>query len=162
VAGADWPNTVAPPAPVTLTVHGGSLQLPTRSGALDHRTTPTFAPGAAVSGEDAAAVSWTTTDDVLRRTTTCSVRHGSTYDTNHEGTATEEYAGAVTVDRRTFAQRAEADCTFRLAWPDIDVRVASTMRVGVTAEGYDVAIEAQAFEGDEPVGRRSWSERLPR
>ena len=22
VAGADWPNTVAPPAPVTLTVHG--------------------------------------------------------------------------------------------------------------------------------------------
>ena len=25
VAGADWPNTIAPPAPVTLTVHGGTL-----------------------------------------------------------------------------------------------------------------------------------------
>ena len=34
VAGADWPNTIAPPAPLTLTVHGGTLELPlwTESG----------------------------------------------------------------------------------------------------------------------------------
>ena len=32
VAGADWPNTVAPPAPVVLTVHGGELELPDAGG----------------------------------------------------------------------------------------------------------------------------------
>ena len=32
VAGADWPNTVAPPAPVTLTVHDGALELPLLAG----------------------------------------------------------------------------------------------------------------------------------
>ena len=33
-------------------------------------------------------------------------------------------------------------CTYRLTWPGIDVRVTSTMRVDVGAEGYDVAIDA--------------------
>ncbi len=32
VAGADWPNTVAPPAPVALTVHGAVLELPVLEG----------------------------------------------------------------------------------------------------------------------------------
>ncbi len=32
VAGSDWPNTVAPPAPVTITTHGGSLVLPVLEG----------------------------------------------------------------------------------------------------------------------------------
>ncbi|MGH3506037.1 MAG: CocE/NonD family hydrolase, partial [Nocardioidaceae bacterium] len=32
VAGADWPNTVAPPAPVTLTVHAAELVLPAWTG----------------------------------------------------------------------------------------------------------------------------------
>ena len=160
VAGADWPNTVAPPAPVTLTVHEGTLLLP---GWHDPgHEPPTFTSGAAASGEDPAGVTWTVTDDVLRRTTTCAVRHAAHYDTPHDGTASEEYAGSVTVERRTFDQRAQADCTYRLTWPGVDVRVTATMTVEVTAAGYDVSIEAEAFEGDEPFGRRTWSEHLPR
>jgi hypothetical protein len=159
VAGADWPNTVAPPVPLSLTVHGGSLELPEWSGG---RPAPAFAPGAATSSEDPAGVGWTVTDDVLRRTTTCSVRHGTDYDAPHGCHAWESYAGSVVVDRRTFDQRAEADCTFRLTWPGVDVRVTSTMRVDVTAAGYDVAIDAEAYEAEELVGRRHWSERLPR
>ena len=50
VAGADWPNTIAPPAPVTLTVHGGSLELPLWPD--DGVEPPTFAPGAETSSED--------------------------------------------------------------------------------------------------------------
>ena len=49
VAGADWPNTIAPPAPVTLTVHGGSLDLPRYDGAAWE---PGFTPGAEASSED--------------------------------------------------------------------------------------------------------------
>ena len=34
ITGSDWPNTVAPPAPVALTIHGGSVTLPVLSGRL--------------------------------------------------------------------------------------------------------------------------------
>ena len=102
------------------------------------------------------------TRDVLRRTTTCAVRHGAEYDVPNGGWASEQYAGEVTVDRRTFAQHAWADCTYRLTWPGVDISVSSTMRVDVTAEGYDVTIEADAFEESERVSHRTWSEHIPR
>ena len=90
------------------------------------------------------------------------VRHGSTYDVPHDGSASEEYAGEVAVDRRTFAQHASAECTYRLRWPDVDVRVTSTMRVDVTGEGYYVVIEADAFDDEELVSHREWAEQFPR
>jgi uncharacterized protein len=160
VAGADWPNTVAPPAPVRLTVHEGELLLPRWSG--DASQAPRFAPGAAVSSEDPAGVGWTITRDVLGRTTTCAIEHGSTYDVPYDGTATEAYAGTVSVDRRTFGQAATADCTYALSWPGVSVRVRSTMDVTVTASGYDVAIELVADLDGEQVATRSWREQLPR
>ena len=36
LAGTDWPNTVAPPGPATLTVHGGELELPVWTGPSPH------------------------------------------------------------------------------------------------------------------------------
>ena len=133
VAGADWPNTIAPPAPVTLTVHGGSLELPSgRAPRSSHRRSHR---ARTTSSEEPGDISWTVTRDVLRDTTTCAVRHGAEYDVPHDGRASEQYAGAVVVDRRTFAQHASADCTYRLTWPGIDVSVSSTMRVDVTADG---------------------------
>ncbi|PWN01633.1 hypothetical protein DJ010_16420 [Nocardioides silvaticus] len=159
IAGADWPNTIAPPAPVTLTIHGGELELPRYS---PEPWDPGFAPGADESSEDPSGVSWTVTRDVLRETTTCSVRHGSTYDVPHGGTATEEYAGDVVVDNRTFAQHAEATCTYRLTWPGTDVRVTSSLRVDVTGAGYDVTTDVTAYEGDQQVSHREWSEHVPR
>jgi hypothetical protein len=160
VAGADWPNTVAPPAPVTMTVHSGVLELPEWSPGSS--PAPVLAAGDATSAEDPSGVSWTITDDVLRRTTTCTVRHGSDYAIPHDGHAWEVYAGDVVVDRRTFAQTASADCTYRLTWPGVDVRVTSSMHVDVGAAGFDVTIESEAYDGDELVSRRQWSEHVPR
>jgi hypothetical protein len=157
VAGADWPNTVAPPAPVTLTVHRGSLELPLCPDA--GLTVPSFAPGAESSGEDAAGTTWSLARDVLRRTTTATVRHGSTYDVPR-GTAEERYAGEVGVDRRAFAQWADAECTYRLGWPEGGVRVTSTMRVDVTTQGTSVEITTDAVEGDETVSHREWTEQF--
>jgi uncharacterized protein len=160
VAGADWPNTIAPPAPVTLTVHGGTLTLPlwTDSGVAP----PDFVPGAESSSEDAADVTWAITKDVLRRTTTCSVRTVASYDVPHDGTALEDYSGQVGVDRRTFAQWATAETTYRLTWPDVEIRVVSTLRVDIGPDGYDVVIEADAFDDEEQVGHREWREHVPR
>jgi hypothetical protein len=160
VAGADWPNTIAPPAPVTLTVHQGSLELPLwpHSG----MGPPTFLPGAESSSEDPTDVTWSVTRDVLRGTTTCAVRSAASYDTPYDGTALEDYRGEVAVDRRTFAQRATAETTFRLTWPGVEVRVVSTLRVDIGPDGYDVAIEADAFDGADQVGHREWREVMPR
>ena len=160
VAGSDWPNTIAPPAPVSLTVHGGTVTLPLWPGG--RAEPPELAPGGESSDEDPGETTWTVSRDVLRRTTTCVVRHGSTYEVPGDGTASEEYAGEVVVDRRTFAQGAAAECSYRLRWPEADVRVSSTMRVDVDADGYDVAITTAAFEGDHQVSHRVWNEHFPR
>jgi predicted acyl esterase len=160
VAGSDWPNTVAPPAPVTLTVHGGELSLPLwRPGS---QPAPTFTPGALSSSEDPSGTTWTIQRDVLARTTTCTVASAAQYPTPHDGTASEDYHGEVVVDRRTFAQHATAACTFRLGWPGVDVRVVSTMRVDVSGTDYLVSIDAEAYDGAELVTRRTWYEAVPR
>jgi hypothetical protein len=90
------------------------------------------------------------------------VRHDAEYPVPHQGRAWEEYAGEVVVDRRTFAQHASADCTYRVCWPGVDVRVSSTMRVEVTADAYVVAIDLLAHDGEDLVCQRAWRERLPR
>jgi uncharacterized protein len=160
VAGADWPNTIAPPGPVRLIVHGGTLELPTWSG--NDRSAPRFTPGAESSSEEPSDVTWTVTRDVLRRTTTCAVRHGADYATPHDGSASEQYAGEVVVDRRTFAQHADADCTYTLTWPGIEARVRSTMSVDVSAGGYDIAIVVDVYDSGEHLARRQWREHVPR
>jgi len=160
VAGSDWPNTIAPPAPVVLTVHSGSVQLPLWPDGTP--APPSFTPGAESSSEDGADVTWSITRDVLRRTTTCAVRVESTSDVHHGGTATEIYAGEVGIDRRTFAQWANAETSFRLSWPGIDVRIVSTLRVDIGPDGYDVVIDTDAWDGDDPFGHREWREHIPR
>ena len=160
VAGSDWPNTIAPPAPVTLSVHEGSVELPLWPDETGEP--PVFTPGSPHSSEDAAGVTWSITRDVLRRTTTCAVRVESTAEVHHDGTATEVYAGEVGVDRRTFAQWATAETSFRLTWPGIDVRVVSTLRVDIGVAGYDVVIDADAYDDGEQIGHREWREHVPR
>jgi len=158
VAGTDWPNTVAPPAPLDLTVHEGTVSLPVLTG--DHPA-PTFGPGADHSTESDEGVAWEVTDDVLRRITSCRTHQVSTYPTPHDGEATEDYAGRVWVDRRTHAQGAVATTRYRLTWPGIDVEVTSTLDLTV-AEGIDCRIHTLATLDGAVVSDRSWVETLPR
>ncbi len=161
VAGVDWPNTAAPPEPVTLTVHGGHLELPVWSGTPPYDP-PAFTAGDATSAEDPTGVTWRTERDVLHRTTECVVDHGSTYDVAHGGTATEHYRGRVGVDLRSFAQWATADVAFRLSWPEAAVSTRSTLDVRIDAEAYDVTIGLEVTDGDRTVGSRRWQRRIPR
>ena len=119
VAGSDWPNTVAPPAPVTITTHGGWLELPVLEG--DHPA-PTFTAGAEHSSESADGVAWEIHDDVLRRVTTARTHTVSDYDTPNGGHAVEDYRGEVSVDRRTFEQKAHAVTVLDLTWPGIAIQ----------------------------------------
>lgn len=159
VTGADWPNTIAPPAPVTLTVHEGMLELPVLPGSWP---APTFEPGAEHSSESDEGVTWSIEDDVLRRRTTAHTRTVSAYDTPYDGRAREDYLGAVSVDRRTWEQTAHAVTTYDLTWPGVAVRVVSTMDVTITTAGLDVGIDTVATLDGETVSHRSWHEVIPR
>ncbi|MGL5827301.1 MAG: CocE/NonD family hydrolase [Nocardioides sp.] len=159
VAGADWPNTVAPPAPVTLTIHGGNLTLP---GLVGDFPAPELSSGAEQSSESDDGVSWTVTDDVLTRTTTARTRVESDYETPYGGRSRELYVGEVSVSRRTFAQRAHGETVFGLSWPGVAVQVRSVMDVTIGAAGYDVAIATVATKAGVEVSCREWIEHFPR
>ena len=158
VAGADWPNTVAPPAPVVLTVHGGELELPVLAGEFPE---PTFTAGAEHSSETVGDTTWEIRDDVLRRTTSARTHTVAEYDTPYDGRAREDYLGEVSVDRRTHEQHAHAVTTFDLAWPGTAVQVRSTMEVSIGAGGVEVAIETVATRDGAVVSTRTWRESLP-
>ncbi len=161
VAGADWPNTSCPPEPVTVTVHGGELELPVWSGPSPY-STPDLRPGEERSGEEPEGVAWRVERDVLRRTTAVVVEHGSGYDVAHGGTAREHYTGRVEVDRRTFEQRAQATAGFELTWPGTAVSTTASLDLRAGPETYEVSIELRASEGGQVVAERRWQRSFPR
>jgi putative CocE/NonD family hydrolase len=170
VAGVDWPNTAAPPVPVTLTIHTGEVVLPVwQPAAADlPADEPTFAPGDPTSSEDPEGVLWQVSRDVLRRTVRCSVDHGSTYEGWSGSAVAERYAGWVEVDRRSFVQTAHSDVSFRLGWPAAEVCTRATLDLRADEEAYEVDIWLEARERhpyDEQshlVAERHWHERILR
>jgi hypothetical protein len=154
IAGADWPNTAAPPGPVTLTVHDAELELPLLDGAFP---APSFAPGDEHSAESADGVAWSISDDVLRRTTRATTRSESEYDAPYGAQVLERYEGEVAVDRRTFEQRARARATFQVAWPEVTVAVTAELHVVVGATDYDVSVQTSATRDGAEVQR--WEQR---
>jgi uncharacterized protein len=160
VAGADWPNTVAPPAPVSMTLRRASLTLPFLSG--DDLPEPTFGAGAEHSSESAEGVGWAVHHDVVGRRTSATTRYGGRYRTPYDGTAHELYLGEVSVDNRSFDQRAHATTLYELTWPGIEVTVRSSMTIEITADAYDVSIWTQAVLDGDSISERSWRESVPR
>jgi uncharacterized protein len=160
VAGADWPNTTAPPRPLTLEVLGGELILPTLTGRAPYPT-PILPPGGE-SAEDPASLVWRVERDVLAGTVSCVVDHGSTYEIPHDGKAAEHYVGKVSVDLATFAERADADVTYSLAWPGVSVTARSQLEVVADADNFDIMVTLDVHEGDDQIANRVWQRRFPR
>jgi hypothetical protein len=163
IAGADWPNTVAPPQPLTMEVRGGTLELPTVETGTDASLTsraPAFEPGGPAEDVDNSVV-WRVERDIVRGETACVVGSESTYDTPY-GRATERYAGRVTVDRASFEQRAEADVTFAVEWPEAAVSARSTLDLRVRPRSYDVVIDLEVKQNDETLATRHWARSFDR
>jgi hypothetical protein len=166
LAGADWPNTSAPPEPVTLSVRGGRILLPAYSPA-GSPAPPAFAPGDESSSETDHGVVWRIERDVLGRTTSCVIDHGSAYDAPY-GSVVEHYSGRVSVSTQTFAQVAAADVSFTLHFADdgtgeaTTVHARSVLEVHAGPRTYDVTISLVCTEAGEVVGERRWSAQFPR
>ena len=89
------------------------------------------------------------------------IDHGSSYQVTG-GEVTEHYAGSVTVNTATFEQRAQADVSFALTWPEASVRVESSLDVVADAAEYHVTIAVLAEESGEQVSHRTWTRTYPR
>jgi len=159
LAGTDWPNTVAPPVPLTLTVDGSAswLELPLTGDSVAAPELPLVEPPEV----EASDVEWHLSRDVLRRRTTCSDAHGSDYEVDG-GSVTERYSGAVTVDTVTWEQRAEAGADFTVRWPEATVRARSDVSLLAGWTTYDLEISLQTWRDGEPFAARLWRRRIPR
>jgi uncharacterized protein len=161
VAGTDWPNTWAPPLPVTLTIESLQMQLPVLPP--DGAGVPQFAPVEAPVRGNAGDVTWTRGHDVLSRVTHVATKYGGSYDVRHGGRMTDHYEGIATVSVAEPAlATAGGTVRFAIDWPEASVAVESRLHVESTADDYCVDIELDAWESDNLVAQRHWSRRIPR
>jgi uncharacterized protein len=174
VAGVDWPNTLAPPAPLTLRIDAAAslLQLPL-SGESAPTTdplilwTPTHPPDGgestdtATDGNHAEEVTWRVERDVLGHRTECVVDHGSEYDVEG-GTVVEHYAGRVWVDTESFAQGAESSADFTVRWPEGTARARAELTWAAGRQAYDVVLTVETWRDGEPFAQRRWEKTIER
>jgi len=160
VAGADWPNVVAPAGPGTLTLRAATLTLPIYD-CDPSLPVPEFQPGAPSSSEDHAGVTWRIEQDVVSHRTRCVVGSRSDYETPF-GSASERYDGWVSVDTRTFEQRAHSDVEFTLRFPEVTATVRSVMDIVTTGDTYEVAVAITVHDGSELVAEPRWQRSFPR
>jgi predicted acyl esterase len=159
LAGTDWPNTVAPPVPLTLTVDRSAswLELPLAGESSAALSLPLVAPPEA----EASDVDWQVSRDVLRRRTACSDAHGSDYEVDG-GSVSERYTGAVSVETVTWEQRADAAADFTVRWPEAAVRARADVTLVAGPTTYDLDISLQTWRDGEPFAARHWHRRIPR
>ena len=166
IAGADWPNTVAPPEPVSMSIRGGRLLLPAYDP-VGSPPPPEFAPGEPTSSDSYDGFVWRVERDILNRTTACVIDHGASYDAPY-GSVIEHYAGRVLVSTRTFAQLASADVSFTLRFADdgtgnaVSVTSRSILEVHAGPVNFDVTVTMVCTEGNDVIGERSWQRSFPR
>jgi hypothetical protein len=175
IAGVDWPNTLAPPGPLTLTVDAGasSLQLP-----LAGESTPTTDPlilwtpthhSDGVSGarestkqsDPGEGVTWRVERDVLGQRTECVVDHGSAYDVDG-GAVVEHYAGRVWVDTESFAQGSDSSADFTVRRPQGTARARSELSVTFGRAAFDVVVTVETWRDGVPFATRHWERTIER
>ncbi|TEX51432.1 MAG: hypothetical protein B7C55_05610, partial [Actinomycetales bacterium mxb001] len=160
VAGADWPNVVAPGGPGFLTLRDAVLSLPIYDPDPE-APIPDFAPGNPESNEDPTGVTWRIERDIAHGTTRAVVGSKSTYETPF-GSASERYDGWVSVDTRSFSQHAHSDVEFVLRFPEVTSSVHSVMDLRTNGDTYDMHLHLIVKDGDTVIRERTWQQSFPR
>jgi predicted acyl esterase len=173
IATTEWPNAVAAPEPCGLEVDLGAstLSVPVVAGPPD-APAPVLPPPpdetAAGDAEPSDAsdgeehVHWWTREDVLRRTVSAHVDHGSTYAAPYGARCAERYTGSVEVSRADWRQRALATAEFAVTWPEMAARAEATLDLVADERAFEVTLTLAVDADDVPVARRSWTERIAR
>jgi predicted acyl esterase len=181
LAGTDWPNAVPPPAPVTLTVEreGSALTLPVLPGPgqsppqpppPDPRSTgglpvtppdPPSTGGLPLSPPDPPVV-WRVVRDVLGRTTEAVIGHGGRTELDGGTVVTERYAGTVGTAKDRWRTWATGEAGYQVEWPEATVATSARLDLRGDADAFDVRVDLEVRDGDQPRWKRSWQRRIPR
>ena len=183
LAGADWPNIVPPPGPVTLIVEraGSVLTLPELQGPSPcppptipplRPRDPAEAPSAEAGTGDPRSTGrlgpdpptlWRVVRDVLGHRTEAEIGHGGRTELGGGTVFSERYRGTVgaALDRPglTWA-RGSAD--YRIEWPEATVATSARLDLRGDAEAFEVRIDLEARDGDQLAWTRAWHRRIPR
>ena len=170
LAGADWPNLVPPPGPVTLTVDrdGSALTLPVLDGPSPcpppslpppRPSDPTEAPGPSPADPPL----WRVVRDVLGRRTEAEIDHGGSTRLPDGAALVERYRGTVgTALDQPGLTWARGAADYRVEWPEATVATSARLDLRGDADAYEVRLDLEAREGDELRWTRSWHRRVPR
>jgi hypothetical protein len=175
LAGADWPNTVPPPGLVALTVERARsvLTLPVLegpspcppptlpTGATVPATPPADPAGPAGAGEEPPVV-WRVVRDVVGPTTQAEIGHGGRTVLDGGTVLTERHRGTVgaALDPPGRAW-ATGSADYRIEWPEATVATSARLELQADAEAFEVDLELEARDGDQPPWTRSWHRRIP-
>ena len=170
VAGADWPNCWAPPQPISLTIERASSRLvvpvvgPPERPLPEPRLTPPPVQRAVPSASlDLRPTLWRVEHDVLERESRVLVDHGSTYDLELDGNATEDYRGLCAVSAEDHGRaRAEGRARFQIEWPAATVETEARLVLRSDRDRYDLELELDVSEDGELKWKREWRAVYPR
>jgi uncharacterized protein len=164
LAGSDWPNIVPPPGPVTLIVEcdGSTLTLPVLDGPspAPPPSLPPPRPGGPAPAPD-PPTRWRLVRDVLGRRTEAEIDHGGRSQLPDGGALVERYRGTVGAgpDGETWAR---GSAHYRIEWPEATVATSVRLDLRGDAEAFEVQLDLEAREDDQPRWARSWHRRIPR
>ena len=173
LAGADWPNLVPPPAPVTLTVErdGSALTLPVLhdpSPSPPPSLPPPRPPHPAAEGpgpgrpDPPPAVVWRVVRDVLGRRAEAEIDHGGRTELPDGAVLVERYRGTVGTTRDPGSTWARGVADYRVEWPEATVATSARLDLRGDADAFEVQLDLEAREGDQVHWTRSWHRRIPR
>jgi uncharacterized protein len=173
LAGADWPNLVPPPAPVTLTVErdGSALTLPVLhdpSPSPPPSLPPPRPPHPAAEGpgpgrpDPPPAVVWRVVRDVLGRRAEAEIDHGGRTELPDGAVLVERYRGTVGTTRDPGLTWARGVADYRVEWPEATVATRARLDLRGDADAFEVQLDLEAREGDQVRWTRSWHRRIPR
>jgi uncharacterized protein len=173
LAGADWPNLVPPPAPVTLTVErdGSALTLPVLHdpspgppSSLPPPRPPH--PAAEMPGpgrpDPPPTVVWRVVRDVLGRRAEAEIDHGGRTEPPDGAVLVERYRGTVGTTRNPGLTWARGEADYRVEWPEATVATSARLDLRGDADAFEVQLDLEAREGDQVRWTRSWHRRIPR
>jgi predicted acyl esterase len=168
LAGADWPNLVPPPGPVTLTVErdGSTLTLPVLDGPgpCPPPALPPPRPHHPAAGDPPGPpVVWRIARDVLGRRAEAEIDHGGRTELPDGAVLVERYRGTVgTALDRPGRSWARGSTDYRIEWPEATVATSARLDLRGDAEAFEVQLDLEAREGDQLRWTRTWRRRIPR